>query len=100
MEYITANGTVYMCQIETQSDTVILKFNKKIEKMKEVFEKITAFTVSEKDGEVYGEYKNLKFQSITEQEDGAVEIKMRILGKMEIAINELQKTQDEQDRAI
>lgn len=101
MEYINANGTVYECQkIETESNAIVLTIDGKTEELKEAFKNVTNFTVSGKDNEAYGNYENLKYQSVTEYEDGTVTIKMKILSDMEIAVSDLQKTQAEQDDVI
>lgn len=101
MEYITANGTKYECQnIVTKENEISFTLTGEVDTLKSAFKNVTSLMVSAEDNVVYGNYENLRYRSITEYEDGIVKIAMRILSEVEIAVEDLQKTQAEQDEAI
>lgn len=101
MEYITANGTKYECQnIETKTNEISFTLKGDLDVLKSAFKEVTSLTVSAEDDVVYGNYENLRYRSVTEYDDGTVEITMKILTDVEIAVEDLQKTQAEQDEAI
>ena len=101
MEYITANGTKYECQnIVTKENEISFTLAGEVDTLKSAFKNVTSLTVSAEDDVVYGNYENLRYHLVTEYEDGTVEIAMRILSEVEIAVEDLQKTQAEQDEAI
>lgn len=101
MEYITANGTKYECQsIETRTNEISFTLNGELEALKSAFKNVTSLTASAEDDVAYGKYENLRYRSVTEYDDGTVEITMKILTDVEIAVEDLQKTQAEQDEAI
>ena len=101
MEYITANGTKYECQsIETRTNEISFALKGEVDTLKSVFKDVTSLTVSAEDDVTYGKYENLRYHAITEYDDGTVEITMKILTDVEIAVENLQKTQAEQDEAI
>lgn len=101
MEYITANGTKYECQsIETRTNEISFTLKGEVDTLKSAFKEVTSLTVSAEDDVVYGNYENLRYRSVTEYDDGTVEITMKILTDVEIAVEDLQKTQAEQDEAI
>ena len=101
MEYITANGTKYECQsIETRTNEISFTLNGELEALKSAFKNVTSLTASAEDDVAYGKYENLRYRTITEYDDGTVEITMKILTDVEIAVEDLQKTQAEQDEAI
>ena len=101
MEYITANGTKYECQnITTGTNEIRFTLKGKVDTLKSAFKDVTSLTVSAEDDVTYGKYENLRYRAITEYDDGMVEITMKILTDVEIAVEDLQKTQAEQDEAI
>ena len=101
MEKITANGITYDAKnVTTSSNSISFSIDDTAENLKESFSSVTSLTVSDSDGQVYGTYDHILFQSITEYADGTVTVTMHIMSQTEIAIAELQVTQAEQDEAI
>lgn len=101
MEKITANGVTYDAKnVNTSSNSISFSVDDTAEKLKGAFSSVTSLTVSDSDGQVYGTYDHISFQSVTEYADGTVTVTMHIMSQTEIAIAELQTTQEEQDEAI
>ena len=101
MEKITANGVTYDAKnVTTSSNSISFSIDDTAENLKGVFSSVTSLTVSDNDGQVYGTYDHISFQSVTEYVDGTVTVTMHIMSQTEIAIAELQTTQVEQDEAI
>lgn len=65
-----------------------------------LFRSTKALEVGNEAGEMYGNYPNVEFESLTIHADESISITMRILSKMEMQISALQISQDEQDAAI
>lgn len=102
MEIIKSNGVSYNAENVTTSISSIsfTVTDKTAEEMKTAFKGATSLTVSDEDGQEYGVYENLEYDSVTETADGAVTVTMHIPSKMELEIKNLQTTQTEQDEAI
>lgn len=101
MEKITANGITYDAEnVTTSSNSISFSIDDTAENLKGAFSSVTSLTVSDSDGQVYGTYDHISFQSVTEYTDGVVTVTMHIMSQTEIAIAELQATQAEQDEAI
>lgn len=102
MEIITSNGIQYNAtKVTTSINSISFTVEgKTTEEMKTAFKDATTLTVSDSDGQEYGIYENLSFESVTEFEDGSVMVTMHIPSKIELQIKELQTSQAEQDTAI
>ena len=100
-EIITVNGTNYSAEnVTTTSNSISFSLSGNTAEIKSVFENATELTVSNEDGEVYGEYANLTFESITEYADSTIVVTMHIPSPLELAVSQLQTSQAEQDEAI
>lgn len=100
-EIITVNGVSYAAQNVTtgaNSISFVLK-NLSLEEAETVFKDCESLTVGTEE-EMYGNYPNVTFESITKDADGNVSVTMHILTKSELQIKELQVSQAEQDEAI
>lgn len=101
MEIITVNGVDYAAQnVTTTSRSIAFSLSGDTAEIKAAFENATELTVSSEDGEVYGEYANLTFESITEYADSTIVVTMHIPSPLELAVSQLQTSQAEQDEAI
>ena len=101
MEIITVNGVAYTAQnVTTSSNSITFSMEGEVAEIKSVFENATELTVSNEDGETYGEYTDLTFESITAYADGSIVVTMHIPSKIELALSQLQTSQAEQDEAI
>ena len=102
MEIINVNGVSYNAENVTTSLNSIsfTVSDTTIDILKESFLSATSLSVSDGEGNVYGTYDNISFESITEYGDKTVMITMHILTATEIAIKQLQVSQAEQDEAI
>lgn len=102
MEIITVNDVSFNTEnVTTSCDSIsITVSDSTLDVLKEVFSPATSLTVSDIEGNVYGTYDNVKFESVTEYKDGTVMVTMHILTDTEIAIKQLQVSQSEQDEAI
>ena len=100
-EIITVNGTAYSAEnVTTGANSISLVLTDlSIEEAETVFRNAESLTVGT-DEEVYGNYPNVKFESITKDVDDNVTVTMHILTKTELQIKELQVSQAEQDEAI
>ena len=65
-----------------------------------VFKSVESLTVSDDQNNVYGEYPNVVYKSVTKDADGNVSVSMSILAQEQVQIKELQTSQAEQDEAI
>jgi hypothetical protein len=73
---------------------------KEITEIHNAFKDVTDLTISDSDGNIYGEYSNLVYVSSTVDADGNVTIAMHIKSDIEIRLAVLEETQAEQDEAI
>ena len=100
-EIITVNGTAYSAEnVTTTSKSIAFSLAGDAAEIKAAFENATELTVSNEDGEVYGEYANLTFESITEYADNTIIVTMHIPSTLELAVTQLQTSQADQDEAI
>lgn len=65
-----------------------------------VFKSVESLTVSDDQNNVYGEYPNVVYKSVTKDADGNVSVSMSILAQEQVQIKELQTSQAKQDEAI
>ena len=102
MEYITANGVEYAAKsVTTSINAISFKVEgKTANEAKTAFQPVTALTVSGEDKVVYGIYNNLSYESVTEYVDGEVEVTMHIKSTTEVRLDELERSQAEQDEVI
>lgn len=100
-EIITVNGVSYAAQnVTTGANSISFELTElTIEEAETVFKDCESLTVGTEE-EVYGNYPNVTFESITKDADGNVSVTMHILTKSELQIKELQVSQAEQDEAI
>ena len=100
-EIITTNGVSYVAHnVTTSPKSIAFSISGDISEIKEAFENATELTVSNEDGNVYGEYANLSFESITEYADNTIVVTMHIPSQLELAVTQLQASQNDQDEAI
>lgn len=102
MEIIKSNGVSYdATNVTTGLHSISFTVaDKTAEEMKVAFKSSTELTVSGEDGEVYGTYENLVYESVTEDAEGMVTVTMHIMTRTELQIAQLQTSQAEQDEAI
>lgn len=102
MEIIKAKGVSYDAEkVTTSTNSISFTVrDKTAEEMKTEFQDATELTVSDTDGNEYGVYKNLSFESVTEYADGTVTVTMHIPTALELEVKQLQVSQAEQDDAI
>lgn len=107
-EIITTGGIDYPVQnICTGLNTISFVVQLTADAAEVTFRNVTALSVKSEDGEVYGEYPNVVYTSVTKDAAGNVTVTMRIPTKIELQIAELQesqattdKSQSEQDEVI
>ena len=87
MEYITANGVEYACKaVVTGVGNISFSMEgQAVADIEKAFRPVTELTVSGGDGEVYGTYENLSFESATVYEDGRVMVTMHMKSATESA---------------
>ena len=100
-EIITVNGVAYVAQnVTTGANSISFVLAElSAEEAETVFRNAESLTVGSED-EVYGNYPNVTFESITKDVDENVTVTMHIITKEELQIKELQMSQAEQDEAI
>ena len=100
-EIITVNGVAYTVQnVTTGANSISFVLAElTVEEAEAVFRDCESLTVGTEE-EVYGNYPNVTFESITKDADGNVSVTMHILTKSELQIKDLQASQAEQDEAI
>lgn len=100
-EIITVNGVSYAAQnVTTGANTISFALAElSAEEAEAVFRNAESLTVGTEE-EVYGNYPNVTFESITKDVDENVTVTMHILTKEELQIKELKVSQAEQDEAI
>lgn len=100
-EIITVNGTAYSAEnVTTGANTIsFVLTDLSAEEAEAVFRNAESLTVGTEE-EVYGNYPNVSFESVTKDAEGIVSVTMHILTKEELQIKELQVSQAEQDEAI
>ena len=114
-QYVIINGNEYECTATSSLDYLFFTFtDKTVDEVKSIFTDITSLQIAGEDKKVYGTYENLKFVSVEEtfgdeltgNEDGTstatkkVIAKMYIKSQMEVDIDNLKTTQNEQDEIL
>lgn len=102
MEYIKVNGITYECQnVTTQENSISFTVKgHEIETIKDKFGAVTALTISDSSGDVYGTYENLSFESTTVFADGSIEVVMHIPTEMELRVMALEAALEEHDELV
>lgn len=104
MEIIKVNGVNYdTTNVSTSANSIAFTVTDgDITSLKNIFKEVTTLSVadSETPDEIYGEYDNLSFESISEDSEGNVTIVMHIPTALELAVAQLQSSQADQDEAI
>ena len=110
-QYVIINGTEYECKASSELHYLLFTFtDKTVDEVKTIFNDVTSLKIAGEDKVVYGTYENLKLASVEEilsnPEDCSttdttiVVAKMYIKTQMEIDVDELKVTQNEQDALI
>lgn len=102
MEYIKANGIEYGCQtVTTCTDSItFIMEGQAVESIHTAFKDVTELTVSGEDKKTYGIYSGLSFASAAVDVDDTVSVKMLLKTPEEIRLDNLEKTQTEQDELL
>lgn len=104
MEIITVNGVRYdTTKILTSANSISFTLvDGDITTLKNIFKDVVSLSVleSETPDVIYGEYKNLSFESVSEDADGNITVTMHIPTALELAVAQLQSSQADQDEAI
>ncbi len=101
-ETININGQNYTVRnVNTGLNTISFVIDDPaVGDVESLFRSTKALEVGDAAGEMYGNYPNVEFESLTIHADESISVTMRIPTKMEMQINALQVSQDEQDAAI
>ncbi len=100
-ETITANGVSYTAKnVTTEINSISFTLANPVENPEAAFREVKSLTVGDGQKNVYGQYPDVEYESLTTAADGSVTITMHILTKTEKQIKELQVSQAEQDEAI
>lgn len=104
MEIITVNGVKYdTITILTSANSISFTLiDGNITTLKNFFKDTTSLSISDSETPdiIYGKYKNLSFESISEDVNGRITVTMHIPTALELAIVQLQSSQVDQDEAI
>lgn len=101
-EIITADGIDYTVQnTSTGLNTISFVVQKMTANEAEtIFRNTVSLTVNSEDGGVYGEYPDVKFESLAIGADEGITVTMHILTEAEKQIRDFQISQAEQDEVI
>lgn len=101
-EIITVGGVKYTAtNVETGPGIISFMLpGLTVDEAEAAFKNAESLTVGSEAGTVYGEYPNIKYESLTKDADGNVSVMMSILTREQVQIRELQTSQGEQDEAI
>ena len=101
-EIITAGGVEYIAQsIKTGINTISFKLSGlTADEAREAFKNIDSLTVGSGGEDVYGEYPDVKFSSVTLEADDSIIVTMHIPSDIEKQIREVQKTQKEMQASL
>ena len=102
-EFITANGITYEgTNVSTGTGSIAFTTGEyNAAELEPFFRGVSEIKVSDtKLGEPYGNFPDLKFESITTNEDGSVTVAMRIKSEIERRLDALEESQRAQDEAI
>ena len=102
MEYIKAGGIEYECQkVTTGTDSITFIIGgQTVESIHKAFKDITELTISGEDKKTYGIYSGLTFSLASVDVDDIVSVKMLLKTPEEIRLDNLEKTQTEQDELL
>ena len=94
-EIIIAGGVEYAAQdVTTSVNTISFKLSGlTADQARESFNNVEVLTVGNGADNIYGEYPNVKFKSVTLEVDGSITVTMHILSETEKQIRELQESQ-------
>ena len=110
-EYVVINDTKYECSTSSELHYLYFTFtNKTVDELKELFTNVTELQIVDEEDVVRGSYENLKFisveevvGSVSEDDDTSVPsviVKLYIKSQLEVDVDILKITQDEQDEII
>lgn len=100
-ETITANGVIHTVKnVTTGIDTISFTLTNPMDNPEAEFREVKSITVGDSQENVYGQYPDVEYESLTIFEDRSVTVTMHILTRTEKRIKELETTQAEQDEAI
>ena len=111
-QFVIINGTEYECKASSELHYLLFSFtDKTADEVKNIFTDVTSLMIAGEDKVVYGTYENLKLASVEEvfnnQENDdsvinaiTVVAKMYIKTQMEVDVDNLKETQNEQDELI
>ena len=110
-EYVVINDTKYECSTSSELHYLYFTFtNKTVDELKELFTNVTELQIVDEEDVVRGSYENLKFISVEEvvgsvsEDDNtsvpSVIVKLYIKSQLEVDVDILKITQDEQDEII
>lgn len=101
-ELIMLGDVSYVAKkVETGINTISFKLEGSVpEDIEAAFKDVKSLKVGNTDGEVYGDYPDVEYESLTITATGEIIVTMHILTKDEKQIKDLQISQAEQDEAI
>ena len=110
-EYVVINDTKYECSTLSELHYLYFTFtDKTVDELKELFTNVTELQIVDEEDVVRGSYENLKFisveevvGSVSEDDDTSVPsviVKLYIKSQLEVDVDTLKITQDEQDEII
>ena len=110
-EYVVINDTKYECSTLSELHYLYFTFtDKTVDELKELFTNVTELQIVDEEDVVRGSYENLKFISVEEvvgsvsEDDNtsvpSVIVKLYIKSQLEVDVDILKITQDEQDEII
>ena len=110
-EYVVINDTKYECSTLSELHYLYFTFtDKTVDELKELFTNVTELQIVDEEDVVRGSYENLKFISVEEvvgsvsEDDNtsvpSVIVKLYIKSQLEVDVDTLKVTQDEQDEII
>lgn len=111
-QFVIINGTEYECKASSELHYLLFSFaDKTVDEVKNIFTDVTSLMIAGEDKVVYGTYENLKLVSVEEvfnnqeSDDSVIDAitviaKMYIKTQMEVDVDNLKVTQNEQDELI
>ena len=101
-EIITAGGVKCTAtNVSTGLNTISFTlFDMTVDEAEAVFKNVESLMVSDEQDNVYGEYPNVAYESVTKDADENVSVSMHILTHDQVQIRELQVIAAEHDAAI
>ena len=111
-QFVIINGTEYECKTSSELHYLLFSFtDKTVDEVKNIFTDVTSLMIAGEDKVVYGTYENLKLVSVEEvlydptdesndSTTSSVVAKLYIKSQMEVDIENLKVTQNEQDEIL